>query len=118
MFVELEQVFRDTFQSSTDRMDVNLYQSACTANDVIQNCFFSATYSAAHSKENVFSNIISLYFKVRVHHKCKTIVDTVRSKKNVSGKVLIIIKSQSTDNKVLLFKVWLTKIQVEIRPEV
>ena len=32
--------------------------------------------------------------------------------------VLIIIKSQSTDNKVVLFKVWLTKIWVKIRPEV
>ena len=88
MFVEMEQVFRDTFPKSTSNINLTDYVDACCDNSVIQDCFFSATYSVENcsEKDKVFLNNVKLYFKIRVHHKCKTIIDVVRAKTKVSSK--------------------------------
>ncbi len=88
MFFELEQVFRDICSVSVPHMNINQYKAQCLGNEVIQNCFYSSSYHLEHSaaKDIVLSGIISLYFKVRVHHKCRTIVDRLRAKRKVSSK--------------------------------
>jgi len=88
MFVELEQVFRSTFPVGTANMDVKLYESHCLSSEVIQSCFYNATYKCEHGpvKDSVLSSIICLYFKVRAYHKCKTVIDKLRAKTKISSK--------------------------------
>lgn len=90
MFVELEQVYRDTFPSITDPVSKeSQYVEACVNNIIIQSCFFNATYDIDtdnSQKETVFSKIIQFYFKIRVHHRCKIILDAVRARTKGSSK--------------------------------
>ena len=84
MFIELEQVFRETVIPSTVSPSANeaSYCKACQCNKVIQDCFHSSTNRGEHgkSKDTVFFHIISLYFKVRVHQNYKITVDRIRAK--------------------------------------
>lgn len=88
LFVELEQIFRDTFPVGTIDMDLKQYKSNCLSSEVIQNCYFSGTYECEHSteKETILSKIICLYFKVRVHHEARIVVDKLRAKTKLSSK--------------------------------
>lgn len=90
MFVELEQVFKETVRPSIVNPSGNkaCFLKACESNKVIQDCFYNSTYGEEHSqlKDEVFFDIISLYFTVRIHHKCKIIVDRVRARNKVSSK--------------------------------
>ena len=45
MFVELEQVFRDTFPCTTAKVDAADYKAACYKNKVIENCYFSFVFA-------------------------------------------------------------------------
>ena len=88
LFVELEQVFRDLFPTYATSVDVQTFASACYNNEVIQDCFSSITYQCHNIKEQetVFGNLISLYFKVRVHHRCRNIVENLRRETKSSHK--------------------------------
>lgn len=88
MFVELEQVFRDIFPHSDKSVSEMQYKDVCYKNQVIQDCFFNSVHSveSTSDKEKIFSKILHLFFKIRVHHKCKIIIDKVRSKSKVSSK--------------------------------
>ena len=88
MFVELEQVFRDTFPYTTAKVNAADYKAACYKNKVIQDCYFSAVFAFDNVtlKDKVLSDIIQLYFTIRIHHKCKIILDSVRAKSKVSSK--------------------------------
>ena len=88
LFVELEQVFRDTFPTVTAKIDAADYETACYKNQVIQDCFFSSASELDNVsvKDKVLSKIIQLYFKIRIHHKCKIILDSIRAKTKMSNK--------------------------------
>lgn len=88
MFLEIELVFRETFPSFADSVDRSKFQMACFGNDVIQRCFYNSTYEVENdkAKESLLSDILCLYFKVRVCHKCLTIVDSVRASRKSSSK--------------------------------
>ena len=88
LFVEMEQLFRDTFPTTAATINAADFQVACYKNQVIQDCFFSSVSELDNtsSKEKVISKIIQLYFKIRIHHNCKIILDSVRSKNKKSNK--------------------------------
>lgn len=87
VFVQFEEVFRLVFPPSSVKLDVGKYAKACLDNEVVQNCFHSLTSSLDSAmKDKVFCDIISLYFKVRVHRQCKNIVEQVHCKKHDSKK--------------------------------
>ena len=87
LFVELEQVFRELFPPLTLNIALSQFSRAVLSNQVVQDCFHNSTAGIDCShKENVVSDIVALYFKVRVHHKCKTIIEKVRSKKRDATK--------------------------------
>ena len=88
MFVELEQVFRDTFPCATAKVTAAEYKTACYKNKVIQDCYFSSVFKVDNVsvKDKVLSDIIQLYFTIRIHHKCKIIIDSVYAKTKVSSK--------------------------------
>lgn len=90
MFTEMEQVFREIVAPSARNPSVNeaSYHKACQCNQVIQDCFHSSTHDKedSKSKETALIKIISLYFKVRVHHKCKLHVDRIRARNRTSSK--------------------------------
>ena len=88
MFVELEQVFRDTFPCTTAKVNAADYKAACYKNKVIQDCYFSSVFALDNIsvKDKVLSDIIQLYFTIRIHHKCKIILDSVRAKSKTSSK--------------------------------
>ena len=82
VFVELENVFRSVVSPSATNVCSKTYRDACLANDVVQDCFSSATRDIVCSSfnERVLSDIIFLYFKVRVNHRCKCVMEKVRTK--------------------------------------
>lgn len=88
MFVEMEQVFRDIFPHTDKGVSEIQYKDVCYKNQVIQDCYFSSVHSidSISDKEKVLSDILHLFFKIRVHHKCKIIIDAIRSKAKVSSK--------------------------------
>jgi hypothetical protein len=88
MFIELEQVFRDIFPTFTENMSYPDYMKACCDNTVIQDCFYSGSYSVSNSdvKDKVLLDVIKLYFKIRVHHRCRTVIEAVRAKSKISSK--------------------------------
>ena len=87
MFVELENVFRFLFPSSVVNASPTVYIEKCVGNDTVQDCFHSATHHLDTSlKGDVLSDMISLYFKVRIHQKCKCLIEKVRNKKRDSKK--------------------------------
>lgn len=85
IFIELEQIFCTLFPPTVTRADVETYTGACIENDIIQNCFHNSTHHLdTISKDRILKNIIALYFKVRVHQKCKVLVEKMRSRKRAS----------------------------------
>ena len=86
-FVELEQIFRDTFPSTVTTVSEHDFCQRCMASDVVQDCFHSCTHCIdTMKKDNVLTDMISLYFKVRIHQKCKCVVDKIRNTKRDSKK--------------------------------
>ncbi len=88
IFVQFEEVFRHLFPPSSVQLDIGTYFKACLDNDTVQNCFHSSTHSSTDigTKDKVLSNMISLYFKVRVHRQCRNVLEKVRSMKHDSKK--------------------------------
>lgn len=87
LFAELEHIFRELFPPQTVHLSVSKYSGAVTANCVVQDCYHNSSASVDSSqKDKVLMDIIALYFKVRVHHKCKLIVEKVRNKKRDATK--------------------------------
>ena len=67
LFVELEQVFRNLFPPSAVKVNVSEFFAVCVSDEVVQNCFHSATDCVdSDKKDKNLSAIIALYFKVRV----------------------------------------------------
>ena len=75
-------MFRNLFPPSAIKVNVSEFFAVCVSDEVVQNCFHSATYCV----DKIFSAIIALYFKVRVHAKCKVLLEKLRSKKHDSKK--------------------------------
>ena len=88
LFLELECIFRDLYSLFIANVSVSEYTEKCISNDIVQNCFHSATHSMENVKfkDSVLSGIIKLFFKIRVHHKCRCIVEKLRNKKLDSKK--------------------------------
>lgn len=90
IFSELEYVFRIVYPQSACSKDIsiNQYANECYDNQIIQDCFNTLTKDIEDdsAKEHVLSNIISFYFKVRVHHRCKTTLDIIRAQNKTSSK--------------------------------
>ena len=87
IFVELERVFRLLFPSSVINVSFSVYSDKCISNGIIQDCFHNLTHNLINDhKEKVLLDIIFLFFKVRVHHKCKCIIEQMRNKKHTSKK--------------------------------
>lgn len=85
IFKELEILFRNLFPSSLAVVNFEKYREACFSSTTVQDCFHNATdMLISDDKEHVLSDMIALYFKVRIHQKCKVIVQNVRSKKSAS----------------------------------
>ena len=85
IFVELEQVFCALFPSEAVQIDVGQYKAACTKNQVVQDCYHSATdHLDQQNKGKILLDVICLYFKVRVHHKCKVLIERARSQKRTA----------------------------------
>ena len=84
----MEQLFRDTFPTTAAKINAADYEAACYRNQVIQDCFFSSVSELDNVllKEKVISKIIQMYFKIRIHHNCKILLDSVRAKNKKSNK--------------------------------
>ena len=83
IFVALEEMFRVQYpQTVSTKIDQTNFLEKCLKNRVVQNCYHSATDPVtSDKKEKVLLDLILLYFKVRVHQQCKTIMENVRRKK-------------------------------------
>ena len=81
MFVCMEEVFAELF-TGKHNLAVSKFVSACCATDDILCGFYETIYTSEADdtiKEQIFKNILSLYFKIRVHQKCRVYMDLVRS---------------------------------------
>lgn len=87
IFVGLEEVFRNMYPASVVRMSCDEFITVCQENSVIQDCFHSATdVLESKFKDQLFIDIVRLYFKVRVHQKCKIYLESVRRSQKMSHK--------------------------------
>jgi hypothetical protein len=88
LFKEMEQVFRDVVPASPSSVPKAIFINACCENQVIQDCFHtSAEFSESReARQNVLSCIISLFFKIRIHHRCRIFMENVRGKTKTSTK--------------------------------
>lgn len=87
LFVELERIFRATFTSNTSNINFTTYKVACYNQSIVQDCFHNATgHTNNDCRDQVLSDIIFFYFKVRIHHKCKVYVEKIRAEKSTSQK--------------------------------
>ena len=87
IFVALEECFRVQFPQTVTKIERTDFVEECLKNRVVQNCYHNATdHLISDKKEKVLLNLMSLYFKVRVHHKCNIILENVRRKKVDSKK--------------------------------
>lgn len=87
MFETFEHIFRSLFPSSVVEVSVKKYVEVCSADNVVQDCFHNSTHGTTFDgKDQVLSAMINLFFKVRVHQKCKVILDTVRHRHRSSSK--------------------------------
>ena len=87
IFLALEEIFRNQYPENVTNMEQSNFTEKCLNNHSIQNCFHSATdHVMSDKKKKVLLDIISLFFKVRVHHKCKIIIENIRRKKVDSQK--------------------------------
>jgi len=65
------------------------YINDCLEKGVLTDVFFSTCYESLaneQDKEWILRNLIGLFFRIRIHHKCKTYMDTYRYKKQQTKK--------------------------------
>ena len=89
LFLQLELLFRQSNYIIHFQASVKDYLKSVFEDDVVQNCFFMTTYSLDHPSQNLefcLSEITKLYYKIRIHAKCKHLVEDVRNKKQISRK--------------------------------
>ena len=87
VFNDLERTFRNCFDKITTDMSPKYYQSRVV--DAVTCTFYEATCESSVSddvKENVLSDVIKLFFKIRCHSQLQKIVRTFRIKKNTARK--------------------------------
>ena len=91
MFVEMECIFRQLFSSVNDvQLSAEKFRDECTNNDLILCGYYETTYASVANettKLQIFNNVISLYFRIRAYHKCRTFMNQYRHKIKVSQKV-------------------------------
>lgn len=80
MFLAMEQLFRQTAASvSTDKAQD--FTSKCMNTNAVSTCFYDTLYEfelSENVQEDTLQNILHLYFKIRIHHKLKLMMDTRR----------------------------------------
>ena len=87
MFESFENMFRSLFPTSVFNVSMEKYIESCLSDEIVQDCFHNATDSSISGfKDKVLLDMICLFFKVRVHQKCRVIVDNVRGKQKASSK--------------------------------
>ena len=87
VLAELEQVLRDTFPYATAKVNAADSKAVCYKNKVILDCYFSSVFALVSVlvKYEVLSDIGQLYFTIRIHDKCKIIMDSIRARIKVSS---------------------------------
>ena len=80
IFAELEKNFHYILPTSTTNISEYDFCQKCIANEVIPDCFHNCTHCIDTTlKDNVLMDMISLFFKVRMHYKCTCAVDKSRN---------------------------------------
>lgn len=102
MFLTLEHTFRSLFgDESKVNASFATYFDKCCQQETVSSCFYDLlcrTDSTDSLKEKILKDIIHLYFKVRMHHKCKIIMDSYRRKTKTTKKSKGIRKQLNTSS--------------------
>ncbi|KAK7481947.1 hypothetical protein BaRGS_00026855 [Batillaria attramentaria] len=65
------------------------FMGACMNNQDLTSTFYSCTYkclATEEEREDIFENMLRLFFKIRIHHQCKVFMDKYRAKNQLSSK--------------------------------
>lgn len=90
IFLGLEETFRHLYDGNlteTTKYEV-FFEKACEL-EKVSVCYFDEVYGVNASeatKEQVLQSLAKLYFKVRIHHKCKAYMDTHKKLQQKSKK--------------------------------
>ena len=92
----LEEQFREMHWGNRED-----FQTRCLNNAVLISEYYTATYSCLASeddKEYILLRILKLFYKIRIHHKCKMLIDNYRFQRQVSSKKKGIRKQLKTQH--------------------
>ena len=87
LFVYMEQHFRSAF--SHNQFTVESYVTMCTTDSVITSTFYEITSDCDESEDDklyILQQMLAWFFRLRMHSKCRTIIDKCQAKKNTSWK--------------------------------
>ncbi|XP_055896729.1 uncharacterized protein LOC129928112 isoform X2 [Biomphalaria glabrata] len=89
-FVKIESIFRIIFPNPVESFfSLESFIKRCLDTNDIVKCFFdSCNHSLAEHSEKMFilKLILKLFFKIRVHRKCKLFLEKYRKQKQISSK--------------------------------
>ena len=67
------------------------FDEQCSKDEIITSSFHALTYDVdtpQQTKEAVFSDVVQLYFKIRIHHECKMFLERLKSSSTMQKKSL------------------------------
>ena len=80
--------------SNTDQEQCTFkqFEMMCSSDEVMTSQFAETMYTVDTctsdiQKEDLFAEVVTLYYKIRVHHACRTYMDKSRNQMNVSRTV-------------------------------
>ena len=105
MFNSMEATFSTIFSDKIN-LSVSDFVLECCRNDNILCGYYERVYSSHatdNMKDQLLRNILQLYFKIRVHQRCRIYMDKVRYQKRMSKKAKSLRKNlhQKSDNSIV-----------------
>ena len=100
-FCAMEAKFRRLFPISSTTMKEDDFNKACLDDEQITCGYYESVCEVDccdRLKEKVLRIILSLFFKIRSHHKCRKIIDKYKHEKSVAGKAKSLRKTLKRRN--------------------